>query len=58
METKIARHFFKVPAPLFLSFRYGRTAYPKVPSIEAILPENSAGGQPQFWGKRLAQKIP
>jgi len=57
METKIARHLFKV---LRLCFCHSAMDVPltqRVPSTIAILPGDSAGGQPQFWGKTLAQKI-
>src|SRR5204863_6687021 len=57
METKIARHLFKI---LRLCFCHSAMDVPltqSVPSIIAILPEDSAGGQPQFWGKTLVQKI-
>ncbi|PYL51313.1 MAG: hypothetical protein DMF32_01440 [Verrucomicrobia bacterium] len=57
METKIARHLFKVLRLCFCHCAMDVPLTQTVPSIIAMLPEDSAGGQPQFWGKTLVQKI-
>jgi len=57
METKIARHLFKVLRLCFCHCAMDVPLTQRVPSIIAICRKTLQEVNPQFWGKMLAQKI-